>query len=75
MRPLSDQLNDLLSGETRWEDAEPSIRSWARLGIHRGALSALRMETKEERRTFLDKMPETIRPHMEAEIMRLWKMR
>lgn len=71
----SQQLTNLLSGETRWQDAPPSIQSWARFEIHRGALTALRMGTKEERRTYLAKIPDTIRPHMEAEIMRLWRAR
>lgn len=74
-KPLSTQLHDLLSGKVAWDDASDTIRNWAQFEIYKGAVAALALPTKEERRTFLDKIPETIRPQVEAETMRVWKWR
>lgn len=69
------QLHAVLSGETPWSDASPSIQSWAQLEIHRGAVDILSLPTIEKRRAILQKIPGDIRVLVEAEIMRLWKMR
>lgn len=69
------QLHAVLSGATSWSDASPSIQSWAQLEIHRGAVDILSLPTIEKRRAILQKIPGDIRVLVEAEIMRLWKMR
>lgn len=67
-------LDDLLRGKIEWEDAPESIRSWASKEIFDAAKTILtRGKTKEDRRKMLAKIPEKIRPKVEAEILRLWK--
>ena len=68
-RPSS-QLNDLLTGKVAWEDAQPAIRSWAMLTIH-GAANTILAAPKPRRRAMIDKLPVTLRPILEAEIIRL----
>lgn len=74
LRP-SRQLEDLLTGRTPWEDASPAIRSWARLTIHDAAKQILAQPSKGERRNMLARVPAPMRPHVEAEVKRLWAMR
>ena len=66
----SAQLNDLLTGKIAWEDAQPAIRSWAMLTIHEAAKTIL-AAPKPRRRAMIGKMPATLRPVLEAEIIRL----
>lgn len=66
----STQLNDLLTGATAWNDAQPAIRSWAMLTIH-GAAKTILAAPKPRRRSMIDKLPVTLRPILEAEIIRL----
>ena len=66
----SAQLNDLLTGKVTWEDAQPAIRSWAMLTIH-GAAQTILAAPKPRRRFMIDKLPVTLRPILEAEIIRL----
>lgn len=72
-KPPSQKLYDLLSGKTKWDEAEESIRSWAQFEIYRGAERILRLSTKEKRREMLDRIPASIRPRIEAETMRIWE--
>lgn len=69
----SQKLFNLLSGKTGWEETDESIRSWARFEIYRGAKDILRLPTKEKRREMLDRIPASIRPHIEKEVLRLWE--
>lgn len=69
----TEQLQALLSGETQWNEASPAIRSWAAFFIYRVALSILNMP-KEKRRAAIDRTPASIRPHLEAEIIRLHRL-
>lgn len=69
----SEQLADLMEGRVTWDDAAPSIQSWARFPIYSAARGILK-RPKEERRAAIDRAPETIRPILESEIKRLWKM-
>lgn len=71
--PPSRKLHDLLSGRTAWDDADKSIQSWAQFEIYRGARDILKLPTKEKRREMLDRIPASLRPRIEAEIMRLWR--
>lgn len=66
----STQLNDLLTGMVAWNDAQPAIRSWAMLTIH-GAAQTILAAPKPRRRSMIDKLPVTLRPILEAEIIRL----
>lgn len=65
-------LNRLLSGQIDMQDAPAAIQSWSRLAIHEGALEILSIENKQERRAALAKIPDRIRPYVEAEAVRLW---
>lgn len=66
----SAQLRDLLTGVTDWDDAHPAIRSWAMLTIHEAAKTIL-AAPKPRRRAMINKLPPTLRPVLEAEIIRL----
>ena len=66
----SGQLHALLTGATAWEDASPAIRSWAMLTIH-GAAKTILGAHKTRRRGMIDKLPSTLRPILEREIIRL----
>ena len=66
----STQLNDLLTGMVAWNDAQPAIRSWAMLTIN-GAAQTILAAPKPRRRSMIDKLPVTLRPILEAEIIRL----
>jgi hypothetical protein len=70
----SAQLARLLAGGQPWEAAPAAIRSWAALPIHRMALAVLAERDQPARQAALAKMPETIRPHVEAEARRLWNV-
>lgn len=66
----SAQLRALLTGAIAWDDAHPAIRSWAMLTIH-GAANTILAAPKPRRRAMIDKLPMTLRPILEAEIIRL----
>ena len=66
----SAQLHALLTGATAWEDAQPAIRSWAMLTIFDAANTIL-AAPKPRRRAMIDKLPVTLRPILETEIIRL----
>jgi len=68
-------LNRLLSGQIEMHETPKAIQSWARFSIFEGAEAILRMETIEDRRAALKKIPDKIRPYVESEIKRLWDMR
>jgi hypothetical protein len=71
----SQHLADLLNGHVAYADTPPAIQSWATLSIHEGALSLLRIADKESRNAALLKVPETLRPLVRAEVVRLWGLR
>lgn len=66
----SAQLHALLNGATAWDDAQPAIRSWAMLTIH-GAATTILAAPRPRRRAMIDKLPVTLRPILEVEIIRL----
>ena len=74
MRP-TDQINEVLSGKLHYELAQPAIQSACRLQIYEGACAILKMPDKEARRAALDRIPALIRPYVEEEAMRLWRIR
>lgn len=69
----SEQLRQLMDGKVKWDDAPESIRSWSMFFIHETAKRILSMP-KDKRRGAIDKAPETVRPVLEAEIKRVWKL-
>ena len=66
----SAQLHALLTGAMAWDDAQPAIRSWAMRTIHDAAKTIL-AAPKPKRRAMINKLPTTLRPILEAEIIRL----
>jgi len=75
IRPVQWWLKEVLSGHLALEDAPASIQSWARFPIFEGAKEIVLMENREQRAAELQKIPAKIRPHVEAEVKRLWVMR
>lgn len=73
-KPPSEQLADLMEGRVKWDDAPESIRSWAMFPIYSAANGILKMP-KENRRAAIDRAPITVRPILEDQIKRLWKMK
>lgn len=69
------KLRELLMGRAAWNDADPAIRSVASFEIYKAAVAILAMDGKGARRNALGKIPASIRPHVEAEVKRLWALR
>lgn len=65
----------VLSGNVRLEDVDKSIQSWCQFFFYQGACAVLSMDTKKERQEALNKIPELVRPHIEKEAIRLWRIR
>ena len=70
--PPSVKLRALLHGRVAWDDADPSIRSWARLTIYHAAKTIIAEPRRAARESMLGKIPESIRPHVRDEVVRLW---
>ena len=68
-------LKAILRGEIHIEEAPQAVQSWARFPIFEGAKEIVLMDTREERAAELEKVPAKIRPHVEAEVKRLWPLR
>lgn len=71
----SEQLRQVLSGQIPMESAPAAIQSWARFEIYRGALQVLGLPTKAARQAALQKVPSSVRPYVEAEVLRLWRIK
>jgi len=56
------------------EKAHPAIQSVMQRLLYEAACEILEKE-KELRKPMLQKVPELIRPHVEAEVWRVWRMR
>ena len=69
----SDRIKAVLMGKVALEDEDQGIQSVCSKYIFDGARAVLRLPTKEARRAALDKAPALIRPHLEREIMRLFR--
>lgn len=65
-------MRDLLTGRTPWGDANPGVRSMARKPIF-DAACMIRDAPKARRLVMLEKIPESIRPHVRAEVERLFR--
>lgn len=68
-------LRLILSGQIDMTEAPPAIQSWARFSIYEGAVELVRMDTSEERKEGLAKVPASVRPYVEAEVLRIWPWR
>jgi hypothetical protein len=69
----SDRIKAVLRGKVAMEDEDQGIQSVCSKYIFDGANAILRLPTKEARRAALDRAPALIRPHLEREIMRLFR--
>jgi hypothetical protein len=69
----SDRIKAVLMGKVALEDEDQGIQSVCSKYIFDGARAVLRLPTKEARRAALDKAPALIRPHIEREVMRLFR--
>lgn len=71
----SEQLEALLMGKIAWDDAPAAIRSWAQKPIFDAANMIMKATDRGARKRMLAKIPDAIRPRVEAEVMRLWDLR
>ena len=69
----SDRIKAVLMGKVPLEDEDQGIQSVCSKYIFDGARAVLRLPTKEARRAALNKAPALIRPHLEREVMRLFR--
>lgn len=65
-------LRMVLSGQIGMDDVDAGIQSWASLEIYKGARAIADMPSKEGRRAALARIPEKIRPYVEAEVRRIF---
>jgi len=73
MAKPSQIMQSIMRGESDLERAAPAIQSACRLPIYNAALNILKMP-KGDRRAALDKLPDLIRPYIEAEVIRVFRM-
>jgi len=71
----SRQLTKVLAGELALKDAPKAVQSWARLSIHQAAVEIMQIRGRIARRAALERIPETIRPHVRARVEDLWQRR
>lgn len=69
----SKKLNDFLSGKTSLEDVDKNILTWAEHQVYIAACEIIDLPSKEQRRLALQKIPDTIRPFVEREVIKRWK--
>jgi hypothetical protein len=69
----SARIAAVLSGKAPLEGEDPAIQSVCSKYIFDGATAVLKIKTKEARRAALDRAPALIRPHLEREVMRLFR--
>ena len=74
MRP-SVIMADVMIGKVALEDQPESIQSACKLEIYERACRIVELGTKLERRAEINRTPDKLRPHIEAEVMRVWRMR
>lgn len=69
------RIEAVLMGHVDLLSAPPAVRSACRFYIYEGAVQILSLPTKEARLRALNRLPAKIRPHIEAEALRIWEMR
>lgn len=72
---IARQLHDVLSGRLPLEEADPSVQSMCRHYFYEGAAEILALPTKAARIEALARIPERVRPHVEKECWRVWRLR
>lgn len=75
VKPVQAWLDEILSGRIAMEDAPDAVQSWARFAIYEGAVEIINIEFSGDRKAALSKIPERVRPYVEAEVKRLWPLR
>lgn len=75
IRTPQEWLTAVLSGQIPMQNAPQAIQSWARFPIYQGAVEIVKMDTVDERRAALEKIPPPIRPYVQAEVKRIWGWR
>jgi len=68
-------IEDVMIGKVALQDQPAGIQSACRLAIYDRACRILDLETKLERRAEIGRTPDKLRPYIEAEVMRIWRMR
>jgi len=71
----SKMIEDVMIGKVALTDQPEGIQSSCRLAIYDRACRILDLETKLERRAEIGRTPDKLRPYIEAEVMRIWRMR
>ena len=71
----SERIDLVLRGKVPLEGEDRSVQSVCSKHIFDGAIEILNMPTKADRQIALSKTPPLIRPHIEAETLRVWKER
>lgn len=74
-RRPSDRIKAVLMGKVALESEDQGIQSACSKHIYDGAVSVLGLSTKDARRRALDRLPDLIRPHVEREVLKLYKAR
>ena len=69
----TDRIRAVLTGKVELESEDAAIQSVCSKYIFDGATAVLKLKTKEARRAALDRAPALIRPHLEREVMRLFR--
>ena len=68
-------IEDVMIGKVALADQPAAIQSACKHEIYERACRILDLETKLERRAEIGRTPEKLRPYIEAEVMRVWRMR
>ena len=65
----------VMSGDISLHDVHASIQSACAKPIYDAAKLICKEPDKAKRREMLDNHPDAIRPHIQADIVRLWRLR
>lgn len=68
-------MGEVLQNKRSYDDLDDSGRSVISLHIHIAAAHILTFKTKDDRRVELLKMPESVRPLIELEVIKQWNNR
>lgn len=74
LRP-SEELREALMGRVAWADVPDAIKSRASLEFYRAAVEILAEKDNATKRKKLNRVPASVRPHVEKEIKRLLALR
>jgi hypothetical protein len=74
-RPVIWWREQILSGALPWSAGSAAIQSWLRKDIWDGAMEIAHLDGGiEERRAALSKLPASIRPLVEKDLVRIWEI-